>query len=50
MNTEDQPDLAGTLGIQAIPTLMAFRDGILIFEQAAGAARTCAAEAHRAIR
>ena len=34
VNTEDQPDLAGTFGIQAIPTLMAFRDGILIFEQA----------------
>ena len=26
--------MAGTFGIQAIPTLMAFRDGILIFEQA----------------
>jgi thioredoxin 1 len=34
LNTEDQPDLAGTFGIQAIPTLMAFRDGILVFEQA----------------
>ena len=34
VNTEDQPDLAATFGIQAIPTLMAFRDGILIFEQA----------------
>jgi thioredoxin len=34
VNTEDQPDLAGTFGIQAIPTLMAFREGILIFEQA----------------
>jgi thioredoxin 1 len=34
VNTEDQPDLAGTFGIQAIPTLMAFRDGIFIFEQA----------------
>ena len=34
LNTEDQPDLAGAFGIQAIPTLMAFRDGILIFEQA----------------
>ena len=32
VNTEDQPDLAGTFGIQAIPTLMAFRDGILVFE------------------
>jgi thioredoxin len=34
VNTEDQPDLATTFGIQAIPTLMAFRDGILVFEQA----------------
>ena len=34
VNTEAQPDLAGTFGIQAIPTLMAFRDGILVFEQA----------------
>jgi thioredoxin len=34
VNTEDQPALATTFGIQAIPTLMAFRDGILIFEQA----------------
>jgi thioredoxin 1 len=34
LNTEDQPAVAGSFGIQAIPTLMAFRDGILIFEQA----------------
>lgn len=34
VNTEDQPALATAFGIQAIPTLMAFRDGILIFEQA----------------
>jgi len=34
VNTEDEPALAGGFGIQAIPTLMAFRDGILIFEQA----------------
>ncbi len=34
VNTEDEPELAGSFGIQAIPTLMAFRDGILIFEQA----------------
>ena len=34
LNTEDQPALATTFGIRAIPTLMAFRDGILIFEQA----------------
>lgn len=31
INTEDQPELAGTFGIQAIPTLMVFRDQILVF-------------------
>jgi thioredoxin 1 len=34
VNTEDEPDLAIEYGIQAIPTLMAFRDGLLVFEQA----------------
>ena len=34
LNTEDEPDLAIEYGIQAIPTLMAFRDGYLVFEQA----------------
>jgi thioredoxin 1 len=34
VNTEDEPDLAIEYGIQAIPTLMAFRDGVLVFEQA----------------
>jgi thioredoxin len=34
VNTEDEPDLAMEHGIQAIPTLMAFRDGVLVFEQA----------------
>jgi thioredoxin 1 len=34
VNTEEQPGLAGALGIQAIPTLMAFRDGVLLFRQA----------------
>jgi thioredoxin 2 len=31
INTEDQPELAGTFGIQSIPTLMVFRDQILVF-------------------
>lgn len=31
VNTEDQPELAGTFGIQSIPTLMVFRDQILVF-------------------
>jgi thioredoxin 1 len=34
VNTEDEPDLAIENGIQAIPTLMVFRDGMLVFEQA----------------
>jgi thioredoxin len=31
INTEDQPDLAGAFQIQAIPTLMVFRDRVLVF-------------------
>jgi thioredoxin 1 len=33
VDTEAQPELAGGLGISSIPTLMAFRDGILLFAQ-----------------
>jgi thioredoxin 1 len=33
VNTEEQPELAGTFGIQSIPTLMIFRDQILLFAQ-----------------
>lgn len=33
VDTEEQQQLAGSLGIQSIPTLMAFRDGILVFNQ-----------------
>lgn len=33
VDTEAQPGLAGAFGIRAIPTLMVFRDGILLFEQ-----------------
>lgn len=34
INTEEQQELAGAAGISSIPTLMAFRDGILVFRQA----------------
>jgi thioredoxin 1 len=34
VNTEEEPGLGQAFGIQAIPTLMAFRDGVLVFEQA----------------
>lgn len=33
IDTEDQPELAGAAQIRSIPTLMAFRDGILVFSQ-----------------
>ncbi|MCB1285503.1 MAG: thioredoxin [Microthrixaceae bacterium] len=33
IDTEAQQELAGAFGIQSIPTIMAFRDGILLFSQ-----------------
>ena len=33
VDTEAQQGLAGAAGIQSIPTLMVFRDGILLFSQ-----------------
>jgi len=33
VDTEDQPALAGAARITSIPTLMVFRDGILVFSQ-----------------
>jgi thioredoxin 1 len=33
VDTEAQQELAGAAGIRSIPTLMAFRDGILVFSQ-----------------
>jgi thioredoxin 1 len=33
VNTEEQPGLATAFGIQAIPTLMVFRDGVLLFQE-----------------
>jgi len=33
VDTEAEQELAGALGIQSIPTLMVFRDGILMFAQ-----------------
>lgn len=34
VDTEAQQDLAASFGIQSIPTLMIFRDGILLYNQA----------------
>jgi thioredoxin 1 len=34
IDTDDQRELAAAAEIQSIPTLMAFRDGVLVFRQA----------------
>ena len=34
IDTEAQPELSGAFEIRSIPTLMVFRDGILLFNQA----------------
>ncbi len=34
VNTEDQPQLAGEFGIRAIPTLMVFREKVILFSNA----------------
>lgn len=33
VNTEEQPELGAALRIQSIPTLLVFREGILVFRQ-----------------
>jgi thioredoxin 1 len=33
IDTEDQPELSAAARISSIPTLMAFRDGLLVFSQ-----------------
>jgi len=34
VNTEEQPEIGAAFDIQAIPTLMVFRDGMILFQQA----------------
>ncbi len=33
VDTEDQPELAGSFSIMSIPTLIAFREGIVLYSQ-----------------
>ncbi|MBI2313698.1 MAG: thioredoxin [Betaproteobacteria bacterium] len=33
VNTEEEPDLAGHFGIRSIPTLMVFREQVILFSQ-----------------
>lgn len=34
VNTEEQPGISAAFGVQAIPTLAVFRDGVLLYQQA----------------
>jgi thioredoxin 1 len=34
LDTEHQPEIASSFGIRAIPTVLVFRQGILVFQQA----------------
>jgi thioredoxin len=34
VNTDEQQELAGAFGIRSIPTLMVFRDNVILFQQA----------------
>src|SRR6476660_10525606 len=34
VNTDDEQELAGSFGIRSIPTLMVFREKIILFQQA----------------
>jgi thioredoxin 1 len=34
INTDEQHELAGAFGIRSIPTLMVFRDNVILFQQA----------------
>jgi len=33
VDTQAEPELAGMLGIRSVPTVMAFRDGVLVYSQ-----------------
>ncbi len=33
VDTEAQPELGGAMGISSIPTIMAFREGVMVFNQ-----------------
>lgn len=50
VDTEDQPALAGAARITSIPTLMAFRDGILVFSQPGALPATALEQVIQAVR
>jgi thioredoxin 1 len=50
VNTEEEVELAGALQITSIPTLMAFRDGVLVFRQPGALPRSALDELIGAVR
>ena len=50
VDTEAEQGLAGALQISSIPTLMAFRDGILVFRQAGALPEPALAQLIEAVR
>jgi len=40
VNTDEQQELTGAFGIRSIPTLMVFRDKVILFQQAGALPRT----------
>src|SRR5262245_5989593 len=50
VDTEAEQELAAAAGIRSIPTLMAFRDGILVFNQAGALPRPSLDELIGAVR
>jgi thioredoxin 1 len=50
VDTEAERELAGAAGIMSIPTLMAFRDGILVYNQAGAASPSALEGVIQAIR
>lgn len=49
VDTEAERDLAGALQITSIPTLMAFRDGVLVFNQPGALPATALAQVIEAV-
>jgi thioredoxin 1 len=50
IDTEDQQELSAAAGITSIPTLMAFRDGILVFRQPGALPATALEQVIQAVR
>lgn len=50
VDTEAEQGLAGALNIRSIPTLMAFRDGVLVFAQPGALPETALEEVIQAVR